>query len=56
MTQSKAEHAQEIANKKASRRARKKQPKMKVSGSSVKKLQSLLVQKGSDNKLLDKER
>ena len=55
MTKLNAEQAQEIINKKASRRARKKQTKMKVSGSSVKGLQNLIVQKGSSRQPLDKE-
>jgi len=55
MTKLNAEQAQEIANQKASRRTLKKRPKMKVSGSSVKKLQNLLVQKGRHRHSLDKE-
>lgn len=45
MTLPNAEYAQDIINKKASRRTRKKQPKMKVSGSGVKKLQRLIIRK-----------
>jgi len=45
MTNHQYEHLEKKINRRAQRRQNKKKPKMKVSGDSVKKLQTIIIKK-----------